>query len=244
MYTYTITLEDQQTVITGKSIKDVLQTFFKIKGPEIILGKNITKISVQSSFNPDDDYTVNKQMLNKIIKQFKQQNTTSKQQLLCLDMKHNCPEGSKNTDPILMYEDWCDDIPFEEYVKNSAALSQCYRLSNLIQHFVSGLETTRNDNHFPQWPTDPYTRNPIAPEQLRCLYQQALDSKLEISEKFRVFISMLDKVDVKVAMEGPYIGLTDRINPKYVEKFVVPLLKLWAKSARKGSKKTPLGSGY
>jgi len=150
------------------------------------------------------------------------------QQKRCQEMKKNCPEGSNQVDPIMQYEDWCDDIPYQEFVKQDNYLSQCYRLTNLINAFNSGLEAIKQDNPFPQWPIDPIARIPLSPEKLYDLYTQAQDAKIDIPTHFAKFVQGLrdGQFDVKAAMAGQYIGGTDHINPRYMDGFVKPAVAL------------------
>lgn len=119
----------------------------------------------------------------------------------CEEMKRMCPDGSKEFEPILMYEDWCD-IPPKEYIKNNEYFNQCYRLSNLLRHFEAGLTQKKNNLNNPKYPFDPITRKKIPLEQLLKIYHQAEDANVDIPPVFTLFIKALYEglIDINKAM--------------------------------------------
>ena len=138
----------------------------------------------------------------------------------CSEMKLICPDESKLEDPIL-YDNWCKEVSYKEYVHNDEFLSQCYKLSGLIQSFEDGLNAKRNEKPFPQWPLDPFTRKIIPPNKLKKLYEQSLKAGINIPKLFFILIKNLDLFDFEEIKVGPYIGLSDRINIDYVNNFVI-----------------------
>ena len=250
MYKYTFILNTgQRESVIGDMFEKVLKDYFRARGSDIISDNVLIKdivITPHPKYK-NSVYHVDKELIDKIVKQLKEQNHSTPQvvdnakplstntpsentlqQQKCKEMKAKCPEGSNEVAPIMMYEDWCDDVPYQEFVKQDDNLSNCYRLGNLINSFVGGLEAEKSGNPMPQWPTDPFNKNPIPVKRLKELYNQAIEANLEIPKSFSKFIKALDRnvFNVKIAMEGPYIGLTDKINPAYQEAFVEPAVNV------------------
>jgi len=146
------------------------------------------------------------------------------QEQRCKDMQKTCPNDA---DPIL-YEDWCEDVPYQEFVKNDEYLSQCYRLSTLIKGFKAGLEATKNETAMPQWPVDPISQVGLPEATLEKLYLQALDAKIKVPELFVKFMDALQagRFNVEAAMKGQYIEGTDKISQAYREGFVEPAVEI------------------
>ena len=236
MYKYTFILSTgQKDHIIGSTFKDVLKEYFQIRGMEIIDDVMIQEIKVQNyPSTKHKSYNINSKLITKIVAAFRQQYPVTKsterdiQQKLCAEMKQTCPEGSKDVDPIMQYEDWCDDIPYKEFVKNNEHLTQCYRLSNLIHAFKAGLEATKNDAPMPQWPVDPISGIGLPATELEKLYKQAQEAEIEIPELFVKFMNALQSglFDVDAAVKGQYIGLTDKISEDYRKGFVEPAVEV------------------
>lgn len=232
MYKYTFNLSNgQRDQLVSETFLSALQNYFQWRGTDILDGIVLEGVEI-TPYPPIDiePYMVKQELIEKIVKTLKSQNTKTEEQIQqerCLDMKKTCPEGSKEFAPIMQYEDWCDDVPYQEFVKNNKYLSQCYRLTNLIQAFVSGLEAMKGGVPMPQWPTDPFSKNAIPKKELQRLYEQAKEADIEIPPVFEKFINLLDSgaINIKEAMKGQYIGFTDRINPKYMTGFVDPVVE-------------------
>lgn len=224
MYKYVFVLSDDTVdAVLGNTFRNVLEGYFQLRGSDIINGVDIKEISIgpkagaDTMLVPDDTVAA-------IVSQLRAQNiVVDPQQKACQDMVNTCPDGSKDAEPI-MYEDWCDDIPYQEFVKNDNYLSQCYRLSTLIKTFAGGLTAKKGGNPMPQWPKDVYSNEPIPSDRLIELYNQAVAAKIDIPIEFEKFIDGIKEglFDEKVAMAGQYIGNNDSINPQYLAKFVIP----------------------
>nr|QBK87391.1 MAG: hypothetical protein LCMAC201_03010 [Marseillevirus LCMAC201] len=238
MYKYTFTLDSgKKDHLVGNMFQNALLNYFQWRGIDILGGENLNQIDIYGYPKGGESYNVNKDLVTEIVSSFKKHNTlqlSSKvpspksspvQQERCQEMKKKCPAGSNKVDPI-MYDDWCDDIPYREFVKHDEYLSQCYRLTNLINAFNSRLMQKKGINYFPQWPIDPFTRIPLSVKKIYELYQQAQDAKIDIPIQFEQFVEGLrdDKFNVNVAMKGPYIG--NKINPQYIKEFVIPVVSL------------------
>ena len=130
----------------------------------------------------------------------------------CGEMKRTCPENSREFEPILMYEDWCD-IPPDEYVKNNQYFNQCYRLANLLQHFEAGLTQKKNNFNNPKYPFDPMTRKKISIEELLKVYHQAEDANVDIPPVFMLFM--------KALYEG-LININEALAPEEKEGHISP----------------------
>ena len=230
MYKYTFILNNgQQDHMVGDLFRNVLADYFQWRAIDLLGGAELQEIKVHAY--PESKgkvYQVKPKLIEQIVTVLKEQNPKlipiNIQKERCQDMKETCPEGSREVDPIMQYEDWCDDIPYKEFVKNNKYLSQCYRLSNLISAFKAGLEVTKNETPMPQWPVDPITGVGISEEILQALYKQAQDAQIEMPDLFAKFMGALNEglFDVDAAMKGQYIGTTDKISLEYRKGFVEP----------------------
>jgi hypothetical protein len=235
MYLYTFILDDKKKdYILNNNFQNALIEYLQWRGMEILVGKKLAEILITPTEKNIKPYNVDRDLIDAIINTFNSQNPIlTEQEIQCKDMQNTCPNGSKDADPILQ-EDWCDDIPFKEFVKNDQYLTQCYRLSHLLKTFQHQLESTKNSNPFSQWPNDPFTRNAISPERLNELNKQAKDAGIDIPEVFKHFIQSMNsgKFNVQVAMAGPYIGKTDQTNPAYINEFVEPMINNFQKTLK------------
>ncbi len=193
---------NKQTSILATSLTSLI--------PFIIYEDGIANIEINDikgnlllTFDKDQLDIVNKQL--KLISNRK-----------CEEMKKVCPDGSKDFEPILMYEDWCD-IPPKEYIKNNEYFNQCYRLSNLLQHFEAGLTQKKNNLNNPKYPFDPITRKKIPLEQLLKIYHQAEDANVDIPPVFTLFIKALYEglIDINKAMAPE--ERNGHISPEYTD---------------------------
>ena len=108
-------------------------------------------------------YNVNQVLIKEIVQAFRSQNVQipktrpplpvrpktspvvarvkTEQELNVQQMKNDCPEESKEQDPIT-YSAWKDNS-YKEFVKNDKYLSQCYLLSKLLGTFKGQLESKK-----------------------------------------------------------------------------------------------------
>ena len=231
MYQFTFILDNGTTDhILGDSFQKVLSNYFQWRGIDILGGLLLKNVQITGYPTEKTPYKVKTELLEQIITAFLVQNqqelaVTAEdiQQERCKDMKETCPEGSRDAEPITA-DDWCDDVPYPEFVKNDEYLSQCYRLTTLLQTFKAQLESQRGNNPFPIWPNEPLTRTALSPQRLQELHAQAIKAEVDIPEIFEKFIKAMNfgSFDIDVAMSGPYIGTSDHINPKYQTGFVIP----------------------
>jgi hypothetical protein len=231
MYKYTFILNNgQQDHVVGDMFRNVLADYFQWRAMDLLGGVMLQGIEVRGyPTSKGKAYHVDAKLIEQIVDTLKQQNVpVDTQKERCEDMKKTCPDGSKDVDPIMQYEDWCDDVPYQEFVKNNEYLSQCYRLSNLLSAFKAGLEVTKNKAPMPQCPVDPISGVGISAETLQTLYKQAQDANLEIPELFIKFMNALDAglFDVEAAMKGQYVGITDKISMDYRKGFIEPAVDL------------------
>ena len=256
MYKYTFILNNgQQDHVVGDMFRNVLTDYFQWRAMDLLGGVMLQGIEVRGyPTSKGNAYHVDAKLIEQIVDTLKQQNVglipvkesteprPDVQKERCEDMKKTCPEGSKDVDPIMQYEDWCDDIPHQEFVKNNEYLSQCYRLSNLLNAFKAGLEVKKNKAPMPQWPVDPISGVGLSAETLQALYKQAQDAKLEIPELFIKFMNALDAglFDVEAAIKGQYVGLTDKISIDYRKGFVDPAVDLLFPAQQAASSPPPL----
>lgn len=176
---YKITINSKTILILAENLKSAIDNILYTKFP-------ITNIEIY--FKPlvqDEGVILDPSMIEKINNDIN--NTRKKfQNDKCQEMKKSCPKDSEETDPIL-FEDWCD-IPYKEYVKNDSDFHECYRLSNLLQHFEAGLTQKKNNNNNPKWPKDPITRKKIPIEKLVKIYNQAQEAEINIPPIFSLFV--------------------------------------------------------
>lgn len=236
MYKYIFILDNGiETVYVGDDISSVLIDYFQGRGGlEILNGHMLDSMKILHYNKDGKEFAIGKKTIDQLVNKFVIQNEPLLQQIKCSDMKQTCPEGSNETDPIL-YEDWCEDIPYQEYIKPDKYFNMCYRLSNIINSFVAGLESEKNDAPLPQWPRDPITQVPVAPERLNQLLEHAKKANIVIPTVFTTFMDAVNagQFNVDVAMEGQYIGQTDKINPKYMIEFAQPAVDILFPSRRR-----------
>ncbi len=248
MYQFAFILDNGVTDhILGDSFQKVLSNYFQWRGIDILGGRLLKNIQITGYPTEKIPYKVKTDLLEQIITTFLAQNqrglavtggsAESIQAERCKDMKETCPKGSDEFDPILMFEDWCTDIPYTEFVKNDEYLSQCYRLANLLQTFKGQLESERGANPFPIWPHNPITRKALSQQRLEELHAQAIKAEIDIPEIFEKFIKAMKfgSFDIDAAMGGPYIGTSDHINPKYQTGFVLPAVNIFFGSSAEQS---------
>jgi len=220
--------EYRTDIIIGNKIIDVLTEYVNWRGKDLLLGATLDSITIQSNIIVSDlEYTLKSEELksiNDILKTIRLKEPIEKQKLR--EMKEKCPDDSKDGDPI-MGEEW-EDIPYKEYILNDTYLSQCYRLSTIINSMNGNLTAKKGDTYFPQWPNDPFTRKVIPPERITELFNDAKALQLDIPKHLEIFVKNLNTkiFDNDIGMSGPYIGLTDKIKPEYNDKFSNPLIEL------------------
>jgi hypothetical protein len=214
MYNYKFELDNKSIDnIKANTFLQAIKNYLLWKGLDIQNGALIKTIT-----GPID---IPEELVKKI-------NTTIRLQNNLADkMKLTCPDGSKDTDPI-MFEEW-NNIPLQEYIKNDEYLSQCYRLSDLLTLFESSLQSKVNDNPWPVWPNDPFTRVSLPIETLIELHNKAELLNLQIGPLFTKFVKVLinpGKVDLKQGMIGPENknDNTGKVRKEYIDKFLYPLI--------------------
>jgi len=202
MYNFTITLTKKDKDTTINILAFGIQELLKDLGLLLDLA-DIKQIAVGEYIIPDN-----------VIQEYKKQGG--------LDLKQYCPEESQTQDPITAMD--FADIPHSEIIFKDNYFSQCYAINTVLNFIVASLEKTRNDSFFPIWPSDPFTLLPFSPQKIINFYKFCMKQNMVIPNIFSVFVMCIlnNTIDIKVAMNGPYIGLTDRINPKYIDLFVTP----------------------
>jgi hypothetical protein len=165
--------------------KKILATSLNDAFKHFNISNHINSISI-SDIKQTVTININKGDIDKINTEFESLYKDFKT-IKCQEMKKECPEDSKLVDPILMYEEWCD-VPYKEYVKNDSYFKECYRLSNLLQHFESVLIRKKNGLNNPKWPFDPITRKKIPLHRLLELYHQSESAELTIPPIFFLFL--------------------------------------------------------
>ncbi len=91
----------------------------------------------------------------------------------CMKFNHTC-----NYTPIAM-DDWCDHE--ERLIYGPDQRGKCFDAEELLAHFEAKLQATKYGNPYPQYPTDPWTREAISLADLEEFGRFCVERGIEVA---------------------------------------------------------------
>lgn len=120
--------------------------------------------------------------------------------------------------------DWCDDVDYHDYVPKRtiyATQPQCFALETLINSWDSQLGLMKGDLPAPQWPHDPYNRQPMTIDNIRNYSRRYEETQTNrrLPEKLGLFVADLDvNADKWQTLIDSNSNLTNSLRDFYIEK--------------------------
>ncbi len=102
-------------------------------------------------------------------------------------------------------EDWCEHD--EEFYFGPDSQNRCWDAKELLMHFESQMLMEKYENPLPQYPTDPWTRQPIPLRELEAFMRFCTDRRVSTEEVAPTFTNFFRYLTKKPEMDlEPIIG--------------------------------------